>query len=169
MIISFTLWVDKGGPRNEFYSLLHNEMSNSGLFVGEEDRKCFNHDILALEERNFYIYGQLCSMGVMQGSPSPSFLAPAVADYIVYGKIEKAITCTRDVPNPKGKSLKSWRKLRIRKFFQRLHPLNAPSVLRLALASQLSKLKRKTNFFTQLHCIIPCYLPCVKSINLLMD
>lgn len=95
--------VDEGGPRNEFYSLLHSEMSKSGQFIGEQNRKCFNHDILALEQGNFFIYGQLCSMGIMQGSPSPCFFAPAIANYIVYGKINKVVTCIRDVPNPKVK------------------------------------------------------------------
>ena len=95
--------VDQGGPRNEFFSLIHNEVSNSGMFIGKENRKCFNHDILALQQRNFYIYGQLCYIAVMQGSPSPCFFAPSVVDYIVYGKIEKVETCIEDVPNQKVK------------------------------------------------------------------
>ena len=37
----------------------------------------------------------------MQGSPSPCFFTPTIADYIVYGKIEKVPTCITDVPNPK--------------------------------------------------------------------
>ena len=57
--------VDKGGPRNEFFSLIHNELSKSGMFTGEESRKCFNHDILALEQRNFYIYRELCYMAIV--------------------------------------------------------------------------------------------------------
>ena len=95
--------VDQGGPRNEFYSLLHNEVSRSGLFIGECDRKCFNHDILALEQQHFHVYGQLCAMGIMQGSRSPCFFAPAVADYIIFGKIEKVTTCIKDLPNHKVK------------------------------------------------------------------
>ena len=95
--------VDQGGPRNEFFSLVHNEVSKSGMFIGKENRKCFNHDILALEQRNYYIYGQLCYIAVLQGSPSPCFFAPSVVDYIVYGKIEKVETCIGDVPNQKVK------------------------------------------------------------------
>ena len=91
--------VDEGGPRNEFFSLTHNELSKPGMFTGEESRKCFNHYILALEQRNFYIYGELCYMAIVQGSLSPCFFAPAVVDYIVYGKIEKVETCIDDVPN----------------------------------------------------------------------
>jgi hypothetical protein len=71
--------VDQGGPRNEFFSLVHNEVSKSGMFIGKENRKCFNHDILALEQRNYYIYGQLCYIAVLQGSPSPCFFAPSLA------------------------------------------------------------------------------------------
>ena len=72
--------VDEGGPRNEFYSLVHSEMSKSSLFIGEQDKKSFNHDILALERRDYYIYGKLCSMGILQGSPSPCFFTPTIAD-----------------------------------------------------------------------------------------
>ena len=53
--------VDKDGPKNEFYSLLHNEMSKSSLFIGELVKKSFNHNILALEERDYYIYMGNCA------------------------------------------------------------------------------------------------------------
>ena len=93
--------VEQGGPRKEFFSLVHSQVSNSGMFIGKENRKCFNHDILALQQRSFYIYGQLCYIAVMQGSPC--FFAPSVEDHIVYGKIEKVETCIEDVLNQKVK------------------------------------------------------------------
>ena len=76
-------------------------MSASCLFVGEENRRCFNHDILALEQRNFHTYGKLCYIGIVQGSASPCFLAPVVADYIIYGTIEKANASIKDIPKAK--------------------------------------------------------------------
>ena len=86
--------VDQGGPRNEFFSLLHREVCGSNMFIGNETCKLFNHNLLALEQRNYFIYGQLCSLAIMQGSPAPSFLSPTLADYIVFWRTEQS-----SVPN----------------------------------------------------------------------
>ena len=75
--------VDQGWPRNAFFSLLHREVCGCNMFIGNETCKLFNHNLLALEQRNYLIYGQLCSLAIMQGSPAPSFLSPTLADYIV--------------------------------------------------------------------------------------
>ena len=82
--------VDQGWPRNEFFSLLHREVCGSNMFIGNETCKLFNHNLLALEQRNYLIYGQLCSLAIMQGSPAPSFLCPTLADYIVFGELSRA-------------------------------------------------------------------------------
>ena len=74
--------VDEGGPRSEFFSLLHKEITNSSLFIGHPGKKCFGHNIMALEQGDFRMYGQLCSMGIIQGPLSTCLLAPAVVDYI---------------------------------------------------------------------------------------
>ena len=63
--------VDQGGRRNEFFSLVHSEVSNSGMFIGKENRKCFNHDILALEQRSFYIY--MGSYAILQSWKANAF------------------------------------------------------------------------------------------------
>lgn len=57
--------VDEGGPRNEFFSLLHREMASSSLFFGEPGSKCFNHNVIALEQNEYLFYGQLCSLGIL--------------------------------------------------------------------------------------------------------
>ena len=95
--------VDEGGPRNEYFSLLHREMASSSLFVGEPGSKCFNHNIIALEQKEYLFYGQLCSLAILQHSPSPCFFSSSVVDYIVYGKLVNVSTCVEDVPNAKAK------------------------------------------------------------------
>ena len=95
--------VDEGGPRNEYFSLLHREMASSSLFVGEPGSKCFNHNIIALEQKEYLFCGQLCSLGILQHSPSPCFFSSSVVDYIVYGKLVNVSTCVEDVPNAKAK------------------------------------------------------------------
>ena len=43
------------------------------------------------------MYGQLCSLAILQGSPAPSFLFPTVADYIVFGELSRAQSRIDDV------------------------------------------------------------------------
>ena len=94
--------VNEGGPRNEFFSLLHSEVSKSCMFVGEDNRKSFNHDILALQQRSFYTYGQLCYVGILKSSASPCSLSPSIVDNILRSEIDlvKSI-CISDIPNQK--------------------------------------------------------------------
>lgn len=66
------------------------------MFIGSETCKLFNHNLLALEQRNYFIYGQLCSLAIMQGSPAP-FLSPTLADYIVFGELSRAQSRIDDV------------------------------------------------------------------------
>ena len=96
--------VDQGGPRNEFFTLLHKQINSSSLFTGEPGKKLFSHNVPALQRNDFLIYGQLCSLGVMQGSPSPAFFASPAVDYILYGKLEKVKIEISDVPNAKAKN-----------------------------------------------------------------
>lgn len=81
--------VDQGGPCNEFFCLLQREVCGSKMFIGNQTSKLFNHNLLALEQRNYFMCGQLCSFAIMQGSPEP-FLSPTLADYIVVGELNRA-------------------------------------------------------------------------------
>lgn len=67
------------------------------MFIGNETCKLFNHNLLALEQRNYFIYSQLCSLDIMQGSPAPSFLSPTLADYIAFGELSRAQSRIDDV------------------------------------------------------------------------
>ena len=70
--------VNQGGPHNEWFSLLHREVYGSNIFIGSETCKLFNNNFLALEQRNYFMYGQQCSLAILQGSPAPSFLPPTL-------------------------------------------------------------------------------------------
>ena len=67
------------------------------MFIGNETCKLFNHNLLALEQRNYFMYGQLCSLATLQGSPAPSFLSPTLADYIIFGELSRAQSRIDDV------------------------------------------------------------------------
>ena len=62
-------------------------------------------------KKNTFFYGQLCSLGILQHSPSPCFFSSSVVDYIVYGKLVNVSTCVEDVPNAKAR--KSWKNCKV--------------------------------------------------------
>ncbi len=96
--------VDEGGPRNEYFSLLHKELAESSLFTGENGTKCFSNNIIALQQKEYFMYGILCSMAILQGSASPAYFAPSVADYIVYGDLDKVSPQVAEIPDIKVKA-----------------------------------------------------------------
>ena len=80
--------VDEGGPRNEYFSLLHREMASSSLFVGEPGSKCFNHNIIALEQKEYLFMVSCVHWVFFNIRPHHVFFSSSVVDYIVYGKLE---------------------------------------------------------------------------------
>ena len=134
---------------------ISSEMSKSSLFIGEQDKKSFNHDILALERRDYYIYGQLCSMGTLQGSPSPCFFTPTIADYIVYGKIKKVSTCTTDVPNPKVRQkLEDLEKIKDQEVFTKFTSFECPFRFKAGFSKPVIVIEDKDKLF---HAIVLHY------------
>eukprot|EP00794_Sanderia_malayensis_P017144 gene17144-18868_t len=96
--------VDEGGPRNEYFSLRHNESDEFSLFTRENGMKFVTSNIIALQQKEYYMYGILCSMAILQGSASPTYFAPSVADYIVYGEHDKVFSQVSQIPYIKVKA-----------------------------------------------------------------
>ena len=94
--------VDTRGPKRELFFLLHKHMNDSNsMFTGESNNKCFSNNVIALEQQDYLKYGRLCAMSIIQGAASPNFFTSPVADYILYGCVEKVSTSVCDVPNAK--------------------------------------------------------------------
>lgn len=92
--------VDQGGPKREFFSLLHNEVYSSSLFLGEEGKgKVFAHNLVALQQNDYFKYGLCCALAIVNGCVGPQFFCPPVVDYILYGNV-KYVKCSLDsIPN----------------------------------------------------------------------
>ena len=78
--------VDSGGPMCEYLHLLMSSIAKSHLFFyGEETRRVPVHNLVELEKNTLFRIGSIFALSLVHGGPSPNFLAPSVANYIVYG------------------------------------------------------------------------------------
>ena len=116
----------------------------SNMFIGNETCKLFNHNLLALEQRNYFIYGQLCSPAIMPGSLAHSLLSPTLADYIVFGELSTAQSRIDDVFDKEVRDkLKELKIIEDPEEFKRVASLNVHLDSMRAFASPLSPLKLK--------------------------
>lgn len=86
--------VDDGGPFREFLRLLiGNIVMNNTLFDGDEDCRVPTSNMTELERHTYQHVGEMIAVSLIHGGPSPTFFAPSVVDYIVYGmkKVEPSV------------------------------------------------------------------------------
>ncbi len=81
--------VDEGGTRWEFAALVHKSVQASMLFTGNMGQRCFSNNFTALQQEEYKLYGKLCAWTILQGCPPPTFFAPPVVDFILYGSLDK--------------------------------------------------------------------------------
>ena len=67
------------------------------IFCGEDTRRVPVHSVVELEKRTFFHVGTIFALSLLHGGPAPSFLAPAVADYIIHG-VQTVDVSAEDVP-----------------------------------------------------------------------
>ena len=92
--------VDDGGPLREFLYLLMGEIAaNNSLFCGEENCRIPAPNMSALEKHTYKHVGEMIAVSLVHGGPSPTFFAPSVVDYIVYG-LKRVKPTIDEVPNP---------------------------------------------------------------------
>jgi hypothetical protein len=96
--------VDQGGPRKEYFFLVHKHMQTSCLFNGPPKRRTFAHNIIALHNEEYYNYGMVSAFSILQGSPGPTMFASSVVDYIVYGKTDAVSAKITELPSGKVRS-----------------------------------------------------------------
>ena len=90
------------------------------------------------------MYGQLCSLVIMQESLAPSFLSPTSADYIVSGELSRAQSRTDDVFDKEVRhKLKELKSIEDPEEFTRVASLNVHFDSTQAFVSPLSPLKIK--------------------------
>lgn len=90
--------VDAGGPMREYLHILMSSVArDNSLFCGEDTRRVPVHSVVELEKQTFIHVGSIFALSLIHGGPSPNFLAPPVADYIVHG-VQPVEASAEDVP-----------------------------------------------------------------------
>ena len=74
--------VHQGGPSREFFSLLYAAKKQKILSHG-----VFRHDVSLLQQKQYFSFGQLTALGLLQGYPGPNCFQRSVLDYILYRDI----------------------------------------------------------------------------------
>ena len=86
--------VDQAGPSREYFGLV-----NSAAQERLMSQSVFKHNISALQQREYYAFGQLTALGILQGSPGPRCFSKTVVDYILTGNIEDLMPSIAEIPN----------------------------------------------------------------------
>jgi hypothetical protein len=74
-------------------------MVSNELMVGEEGLKTFSHNMIALQNKEYFLYGQCIAMSLLQGSPGPKCFSPSVMSYILDGDVNKIHASVDEVPD----------------------------------------------------------------------
>lgn len=89
--------VDGGGPLREYFRLLMLEIGNDArLFCGPEGRRTPTHNLLALQQNEYFYAGKCIALSISYGGPGPHFLCETSARYLCN---EAIITPLQDVPD----------------------------------------------------------------------
>ena len=75
--------VDMGGPAREFFTLITEWMVNSRLFFGGMSSKFLSLNATCLEEREYFMAGQIFAMALVHGGPGVNCLSSSCYDAIV--------------------------------------------------------------------------------------
>ena len=75
--------VDMGGKAREFFTIITEWLLGSQLFFGEETSKFLSLNATSLEEREYFMAGQIFAMSVVHGGPGINCLSDTCYDGIV--------------------------------------------------------------------------------------
>ena len=81
--------VDTGGVTREFFTNFFQGILNSGnIFRGSYPNLTFRHNLNALEEGQFEMFGKLTALALLNGCPGPHFFCYSVASFILDNPVE---------------------------------------------------------------------------------
>lgn len=78
--------IDAGGPCQEFFRLVINEMMmNNSFFQGPDHARMPLHNITELKKSSFKVIGEIIALSIVHGGPGPQCLSHACVDYLSFG------------------------------------------------------------------------------------
>jgi hypothetical protein len=88
--------VDTGGVTREFFTnFFQSILTNGNIFRGSYPNLTFRHNLHALEEGQFEMFGILTAIALLNGCPGPHFLCHSLASFILDNQVEVVLD---DVP-----------------------------------------------------------------------
>ena len=75
--------VDMGGPAREFFTIITEWLLGSQLFFGKPTSKFLSLNATSLEEREYFMAGQIFAMSLVHGGPGTNCLSDTCYDAIV--------------------------------------------------------------------------------------
>ena len=81
-----------------FFHFLLQEMFKSSYFGGFPEHVVPVHDVEALSKNIYFIFGKMIATCLVQGGEPPTCFASAVADYLVFGRVESSVDLN-DIPD----------------------------------------------------------------------
>ena len=75
--------VDLGGPAREFFTLITEWLVNSRLFFGETTAKFLSLNAICLDEREYFMAGEIFAMSLVHGGPGANCLSSTCYDALV--------------------------------------------------------------------------------------
>eukprot|EP00794_Sanderia_malayensis_P004279 gene4279-4846_t len=86
--------VDQGGPSRELFSILNTAGKRKIISNG-----VFRHDVSLLQQKQYFLHGQLPALGPLQGSPVPKCSQNSVVDYVLYRDIGRINPTIDEIPD----------------------------------------------------------------------
>ena len=78
--------IEEGWPRREYFHLGMQELhQNNALFQVALGKRIPSHNLQLLSNKEYRDVGRFFVMSILQGGPSPQFLSPTVAHYLLQG------------------------------------------------------------------------------------
>lgn len=88
--------IDAGGLMREFFTLVLQGATE--LLHGPPNKRVFRHNVEALDANKYYLFGKMVAMSLCHGGPLPTFFAPPVLRYLLYGP-SQVEACIDDMPD----------------------------------------------------------------------
>lgn len=61
--------------------------------------KVFAHNLIALQQNDYFKYGLCCRLAIVNGSGGPQFFCPPVVDYLLHGDVKHVKSNIDSIPN----------------------------------------------------------------------
>ena len=96
--------VDLGGPKREFFSILFQSLEQQRIVVGNSSCLTFSHDVIAYDEREYEICGNLVALSLLNGCSGSHNFSSSLVNYILHPDRDFTKCEVEEIPEPEMRS-----------------------------------------------------------------